>query len=72
VVGKVPMVFLINKSDLINRASFDSKVVEDIAKEYSSIYRMTSAKTGENVENAFTVLGEYLVRDIVDARNQHK
>jgi len=72
VVGKVPMVFLINKSDLINRASFDTKVVEDIAKEYSSIYRMTSAKTGENVENAFTVLGEYLVRDIVDARNQHK
>jgi hypothetical protein len=31
---------------------------------------MTSAKTGENVERAFTILGEYLVRDIVESRGR--
>jgi len=72
VVGKVPMVFLINKSDLVSREAIDTGPVEDVAKECGSIYRLTSAKTGENVENAFTVLGEYLVRDIVDARSQHR
>jgi 50S ribosomal subunit-associated GTPase HflX len=66
------MVFLLNKTDLVSRESFDTKPVEDLAKEYGSIYRLTSAKTGENVENAFTVLGEYLVRDIVEARSQPK
>jgi small GTP-binding protein len=69
VVGKVPMVFLVNKADLV-QGSFDTKQIEDIARDYGSIYRLTSAKTGDNVERAFTVLGEYLVRDIVDARGR--
>ncbi len=68
VVGKVPMVFLINKSDLMNPATFDAKPIEELAKEHGSIYRLTSAKTGANVESAFTILGEYLVQDIVEKR----
>jgi 50S ribosomal subunit-associated GTPase HflX len=69
-VGKVPMIFLVNKADLVAAGAFDTRRIEEIAKEYSSIYRLTSAKTGENVENAFTVLGEYLVKDIVEARGR--
>jgi small GTP-binding protein len=69
-VGKVPMVFLVNKTDLVVPGPLDTTRIEEIAKEYGSIYRLTSAKTGENVEKAFTVLGEYLVRDIVEARGR--
>ena len=70
VVGKVPMVFLVNKADLVTSGAYDTKPIEDIAREYGSIYRLTSAKSGDNVERAFTVLGEYLVRDIVEARGR--
>jgi small GTP-binding protein len=70
VVGKVPMVFLVNKADLVAGGGFDLKPIEEIARDYGSIFRLTSAKTGENVERAFTVLGEYLVRDIVETRGR--
>ena len=61
---------MVNKADLVAGAAYDTKTIEGIAREYGSIYRLTSAKTGDNVERAFTVLGEYLVRDIVDARGR--
>ncbi|OGS62769.1 MAG: hypothetical protein A3K59_01455 [Euryarchaeota archaeon RBG_19FT_COMBO_69_17] len=57
VVGKVPILIAVNKSDLVSDAQFTEKDVEQVAKAFESEYLMTSAKTGENVEEAFRRLG---------------
>jgi small GTP-binding protein len=59
-VGRVPLVFLINKSDLIDIATFDSSEAEAIARKYNSPLYFTSAKTGDNVERSFLELGNTL------------
>jgi 50S ribosomal subunit-associated GTPase HflX len=59
-VGRVPLVFLINKSDLIDIATFDSSEAEAIARKYSAPLYFTSAKTGDNVERSFLELGNTL------------
>src|SRR3989337_1791839 len=57
VVGKVPILIAVNKSDLVSDAQFTEKDVEQVAKAFESVYLMTSAKTGEHVEEAFRRLG---------------
>ncbi len=59
-VGKVPLVFLINKSDLFDIESFDASEAERIAKLYNGSLYFTSAKTGTNVERSFLELGNTL------------
>lgn len=59
-VGRVPLVFLINKSDLIDIATFDSSEAEAIARKYNAPLYFTSAKTGDNVERSFLELGNTL------------
>ena len=59
-VGKVPLVFLINKSDLFDKSSFDTSEAERIAAKYGARVYFTSAKTGENVEKSFLELGNTL------------
>jgi len=59
VAGNVPMVFMANKVDLL--PGYDTKALAKLAAHYDSPYLMTSAKTGENVENAFLTLGKELV-----------
>ena len=59
VVGQIPIVFMGNKSDLEDQLV----VSQDDLKKYSEQYLdstgfSSSAKTGENVENAFRTLGE--------------
>jgi len=57
VVGRVPVLIAINKADLPAQAEFEASTVEQIAKAFQCDYLMTSAKTGENVEEAFRRLG---------------
>jgi small GTP-binding protein len=61
-VGKVPILLLINKSDLLERAAITSDEISDVAEKYNTSHMLTSAKTGENVENAFKKLSEMLVK----------
>ncbi|NIP36644.1 MAG: GTP-binding protein, partial [Thermoplasmata archaeon] len=49
-VGNVPLVFLINKVDLVDRDAFDLTEAQAIADKYNARLYFTSAKTGENVE----------------------
>ena len=72
VTGKVPMVLLVNKCDLMANVPFNPKLIESITADYGASYERTSAKTGDNVERAFTVLGEQLVREIVEARSLNR
>src|SRR6266566_624211 len=56
-VGKVPILLAVNKADLREGAQFAERDVAQIAKAYGSEYMLTSAMTGEKVEDAFLRLG---------------
>ncbi len=53
VVGKVPILLAVNKMDLTSRAQFGERDVAQVAKAYDSEFVLTSAKNGDNVEEAF-------------------
>ena len=57
VVGKVPIVIAVNKSDLTSEATYGERDVEQVARAFECEYLLTSAKTGDNVEEAFRRLG---------------
>lgn len=66
VEGKVmPSVFVANKSDLEDKHAFGVAELENVASAYDSPFFTASAKTGENVEKAFQVLGETLIDKIL-------
>ena len=67
VAGNIPMIFLANKCDLVGQEDFDITELSDYACEFGGYYMPTSAKTGENVENAFLTLGKSLVGGKDDA-----
>ena len=60
---KIPVVFIANKKDLVDKHEFTEKGISDIATTYHAPYYVTSAKTGENVELAFKVLGEMILKE---------
>lgn len=72
VVTDVPLVFLANKNDLTDQAQFTKDDLEKVSvknnEEDVENYYLTSAKTGENVENAFLALSKMilLARNVKD------
>ena len=66
--GKIPLIILANKSDLHNDAEFDEGMLRDISSELESLYTMTSAKTGENVEAAFSMIAELCLKGVQNDR----
>ena len=58
VVGKVPILIAVNKSDLVSSAQYGEKDVEQVAKAFDCPYILTSAKSGERVEDAFRQMGQ--------------
>jgi Ras-related protein Rab-2A len=59
----IPYVFIANKSDLTDSHEFGTKELEEVASKYNSPYFLTSAKTGENVQDAFQTLAEIIVKN---------
>ena len=57
VVDRVPILIVVNKKDLTSHAQYDERDVAQFAKAFESEYVLTSAKTGENVEETFRRLG---------------
>ena len=57
----VPVVFMANKCDMANDKKLNQDDVKKLADVYSSLWLLTSAKTGQNVEEAFKVLGKKMV-----------
>lgn len=53
----VRLIFLANKADLVSQAQFGEKELGALAREYRAPFFMTSARTGENVEGAFRLMG---------------
>jgi small GTP-binding protein len=59
--GNVPILIMANKSDLKDDQKFAEGDIVKFAKTYNSPFFMTSAKTGNNVEEAFKVLGRNMI-----------
>ena len=60
VVGRVPFILVLNKSDLAGEWRLDDKALFKMANEGWTIIR-TSAKTGDGVEDAFLKLARKVV-----------
>jgi small GTP-binding protein len=52
----IPIVFVANKFDLLDKAMFDLEIILDLADEFNAPCYFTSAKTGENVEQMFQTM----------------
>jgi len=60
-VGEVPFVFLGNKTDLPKEKNVDEQDLAKISAIHKSPYYLTSAKSGENVDNAFRSISKAIV-----------
>ena len=69
VAGDVPMLFLGNKSDLKAIAKVETKDLEELASKHNSKYLFSSAKTGQNVETAFSKLSKLMALDFTVEAN---
>ena len=62
VADKIPVVFLGNKCDLSGQ-QVEIEDIKNFASDYdNSAFFLSSAKTGENVEQAFKILGEKIIK----------
>jgi small GTP-binding protein len=70
VVGNIPVVFAVNKVDLRDEVllMYGDKELDQASRAFDAHYLYTSAKTGENVEEAFKMLGERIVESSVSPR----
>jgi small GTP-binding protein len=60
-IGTVPFVILVNKSDLIKQAVIKERDLRKFASRFKSSFYFTSAKNGENVKMAFNSLGKGMI-----------
>jgi small GTP-binding protein len=60
VTGEIPVIVLANKNDLEH--DFNPDRLRELANDYGLPYFLTSAKTGEKLEDAFNILGEMMVK----------
>ena len=59
--GNVPIIIMANKSDLKDEQKFTENDLDKFSKTYNSPILMTSAKTGNNVEEAFRAIGKKMI-----------
>lgn len=71
-IGKVPVLILLNKNDLREQTTIEHWHMADLAKKYDTTCLLTSAKTGENVDLAFTRLSKMLVQKNEKERSSNK
>ena len=63
IAGEIPIVIVANKCDLKDKITFDTPDLEEVSKNLNAPYYLTSAKTGENVNDAFRKLGSEIIKD---------
>ncbi|WP_166425418.1 Rab family GTPase [Paraglaciecola sp. 20A4] len=61
-VSDIPAILVINKSDLNTAWHWSDEELLDLSRPFSHTFR-TSAKTGENVEQLFSVLAQHLLSE---------
>jgi len=61
--GEIPAVVFANKVDLIDEQSLDKTKIQNIVEEYNFLgYYITSAKTGQGLDDAFNALSKEIKR----------
>jgi small GTP-binding protein len=63
VAGKVPVHLVVNKIDLKDKATMLPEEVANVAREINATWGLTSAKTGESVEDAFQSVANAIVQN---------
>jgi len=58
IVGKVPVLIAVNKSDLVSSAQYGERDIEQVARAFDCPFLLTSAKSGSNVEEVFRRIGQ--------------
>lgn len=53
VVGEIPVFLVVNKADLTERADYGTKEIQALANAHGADFIVTSAKTGDHVDDAF-------------------
>ncbi len=61
IAGDVPVYIIVNKKDLIDRRAFADEQVQKIAEPFGAPWVLTSARTGELVDDAFNALAIEIV-----------
>jgi len=69
VTGEVPVVFIVNKVDLKGSAEFTEADITALSKRHGCPFVFTSAKTGENVEEAFGSLGRRIIQGYLNDKS---
>jgi len=64
-IGKVPVIFVGNKYDLVDQNTFEPEELFEFSCRYGAPWITTSAKNGEHVEQAFLKLGELIVKNSI-------
>ena len=61
--GEIPVVLFANKVDLINEQSLDKTKIQKLVKELNFLgYYITSAKTGQGLDDAFDALSKKIIK----------
>ncbi len=60
--GEIPIVFIGNKNDLTDHHEFSGEDLGKLSNDFGCSHFLTSAKTGENVEEAFQALGRKIIQ----------
>ena len=61
--GEIPAVIFANKVDLVDEQSLDKEKIQNLVKEYNFLgYYITSAKTGQGLDDAFNALSKEIRR----------
>lgn len=72
IAGDVPIFFLGNKIDLKPIATVSNDDLHKLAAEHKSKYLFTSAKTGQNVDMAFSKIAKQMAMEHVKAYKEKK
>ena len=67
--GFIPILFLLNKVDLVDRDEVDLGAFESLCQRYQSKILFSSAKDGENVEMAFHMIGARMITEMLYREN---
>ena len=65
ITDEIPTIILANKCDLIGHRDITDDEIQDLASQLNDApVIITSAKTGDNVEEAFLKMGEFVTNDL--------
>ncbi len=59
----IPIIYMANKSDLTGGQMFDLADMERLTEVFKAPWLLTSARTGDNVEEAFRILGMKMIKN---------